>query len=158
MLNNRIILTINYNIKGSFAPIHGSLKTLVTISHPNVESIIDTRDPIDAHSVRAGVALSRWFGYEARRVYALLSETGEDRDNRRLVELMQRKGGFVGFVSVRDWQRWRAHPTADVARTELDKLVKSGWGHWKTHNPGPQGGRPSDVFQLRVEHSDRTDN
>ncbi len=128
------------------------------VSQASGDFHIDTRDPIGADSVLAGVALSRWFGNEARRVYAFLSETGEERDNRRLVELIQRKEGSVGSVSVRDWQRMRSHPTADVARTELDNLVKSGLGQWKNQSPGPQGGRPSDVFQLSVEHSDNTDN
>ena len=35
----------------------------------------------------AGVVLARWFGDEARRVYAILSESDDDREARGLVEL-----------------------------------------------------------------------
>lgn len=50
---------------------------------------------IDAKSIEAGASLSRWFGNEARRVYAILGESSEQRDQRRLIELIQRKGGSV---------------------------------------------------------------
>ena len=37
--------------------------------------------------------LATWFKHEARRVYAMLGETDDDRDQRRLVEWIERKGG-----------------------------------------------------------------
>ncbi|MBL8762229.1 MAG: DUF3987 domain-containing protein, partial [Phycisphaerae bacterium] len=55
------------------------------------------RDParVDEASIAAGVVLARWFGDEARRVYAILSESDDDRETRRLVEWIERKGGTV---------------------------------------------------------------
>ena len=54
-----------------------------------------TSDAVDEASIAAGVALSRWFGHEARRVYAMLAESDDDRDRRRLVDLIRGKGGSV---------------------------------------------------------------
>ena len=50
---------------------------------------IDSADRVDEASVRAGCTLSDWFGHEARRVYGVLGESDEDREDRRLVELIQ---------------------------------------------------------------------
>ncbi len=41
---------------------------------------------VEADSVKAGVTLCRWFAVEARRIYCTLSESAEERDDRRLVE------------------------------------------------------------------------
>ena len=62
------------------------------------------RDParVDEASIAAGVVLARWFGEEARRVYAILSESDDERETRRLVEWIDRKGGTA---SVRDLTR-----------------------------------------------------
>jgi hypothetical protein len=54
-----------------------------------------TPEAADAASITAGVRLSRWFGHEARRVYAMLDESDEARERRRLGELIRRKGGSV---------------------------------------------------------------
>jgi hypothetical protein len=72
----------------------------------------DAVNAIDATSMSAGVTLTRWFGHEARRVYGVLGEADDERDRRRLVELIDAKGGAV---SVRDWQRSRFHQTVDDA-------------------------------------------
>ena len=50
---------------------------------------------MDLESIKAGVTMSRWFGAEARRVYALMGETAEARDQRRYVEWIGRRGGEV---------------------------------------------------------------
>ena len=50
-------------------------------------------DDMDAASMAAGIRLATWFKGEARRVYALLGESDDDRDRRRLVEWIGRKGG-----------------------------------------------------------------
>ena len=55
---------------------------------------------IDAASIEAGATLSRWFCGEARRIYSLFAETNEDRDRRRLVEWIERRGGLVTRRSV----------------------------------------------------------
>ena len=108
---------------------------------------------VDEGSMSAGVALARWFGHEARRVYSMLGESDEDRDRRRLVELIELRGGST---SVRDWQRSRSHETSADAEAELKTLESAGYG---TLGPAPQTGRgrPSKVFTLHPDTTD-TDN
>ncbi len=108
-------------------------------------------EAVDEGSIGTGVTLSRWFGQEARRVYAVLGESEENRGQRRLVELIQRKGGSL---SIRDWQRGRSHKTAGDAEAELGELVKAGYGMWRV--PRQTGaGRPS--AKCFVLASDTTD-
>jgi len=110
------------------------------------DSSLATGSQIDATSVKAGVQLSQWFGNEARRVYAILGESDEQRDQRRLIELIQRKGGSV---TVRDLMRSaRMFPDADVAKQTLDELDKAGYGHWEDPPIGQTGGRPTRRFVL----------
>lgn len=107
-------------------------------------------DHIDEVSIDAGVVLSRWFGHEARRVYAALTESGHGRELRQLAEQIQRLGGVV---SIRDWQRRRSHETASDAEAELAELADAGYGRLKV--PLQTGrGRPSKRFTLA---SDKTD-
>ncbi|MCC7193571.1 MAG: DUF3987 domain-containing protein [Phycisphaeraceae bacterium] len=111
-----------------------------------VDSTLVNADEVDADSIAAGVKLSRWFGNEARRVYAILSESDEDRDQRRLVELIQRKGGTV---TVRELQQTsRLFRTADEIENALDALAKDGMGRWEQQDPGDRGGRPMRFFRL----------
>ncbi len=105
-----------------------------------------TPDAVDEASVAAGVALSRWFGLEARRVYVMMAESDEDRDQRRLVEWIQNRGGSV---TARDLTRnHRAYRSTDDARAALDALVEARYGRWDYPQPGPQGGAPAKRFQL----------
>ena len=99
---------------------------------------------IDQESMEAGIALSRWFAEETRRVYSMLAEGEEDTERRRLVELIGNKGGSV---SVRDWQR-RRHLSSEQAELQLDELVEVGLGRWETVAAGPKGGRMSKQFIL----------
>ena len=82
---------------------------------------------IDAASIAAGVELCRWFGHEAKRVYAILGENEDQRERRRRLELIERRGGEV---SVRDWQRARSHRNAKDTETELTEFETAGWGYW----------------------------
>jgi predicted ArsR family transcriptional regulator len=111
---------------------------------------------VDAQSVAAGVALVRWFGEEARRVYATLGETDEDRDARRLVEWIERKGGTV---TVRDLTRgpreYRNDP--ERAREALSKLVAAGVGRWEVDDHAGGRGRPADRFRLLSRGGDTGD-
>ena len=104
-------------------------------------------DAVDAVSIAAGVELSRWFGNEARRVYAALGESDEDRDRRRLVEWIERHGGGV---TVRELTHglWQYRGKADAAREALEGLAKAGFGRWVPPPPDPNGGRPSPRFEL----------
>lgn len=116
---------------------------------PTLEDV----DEVDAVSVGAGVQLSRWFGREAKRVYAMLSETDEQREDRRLIEWIYRKGGQV---TVRQCQQGhRTYRSRDAACAALERLVQLGHGYWETPTPGPRGGRPSETFVMHGLPSER---
>ena len=111
------------------------------------DSTLADCDVVDETSVTAGVALSRWFGQETRRVYAILSETDADRQRRELVELVQRKGGSI-TTRVLMRSRNRVYPTSDAAEQALNGLVQAGVGRWEDADPTAQGGRPTRRFVL----------
>ena len=101
---------------------------------------------IDAASVAAGVAMTRWFGDEARRLYSMLAESGDDRDTRELVEWIAAQGCAV---TARDLARGpRKFRDTLTATTALCDLVSRGFGHWEFDSPGAEGGRPTDRFRL----------
>ena len=107
---------------------------------------LQSPDAIDAQSIAAAVKLAQWFKNEARRVYAMLSESDAHRDQRRLIEWIERKGGSV---TVRDVQQGnRQYRTACDAEAALAELAKAGCGCWQEAPTTPKGGRPSRVFHL----------
>lgn len=102
---------------------------------------------VDEASIAAGVVLARWFGDEARRVYAILSESDDDRESRRLVEWIERKGGTVTARDLTHGVRaYRNDP--DAAERALSALVEAGIGRWEVDAHGPKGGRPAQRFRL----------
>jgi hypothetical protein len=103
-------------------------------------------DVIDDRSIQAGVELSTWFGHEARRVYSILGESPEQREHRRLVEMIQSRGGTA---TARQVQRSsRRYANAEDAEQALQALVEAGVGVWEDPKPGPAGGRPVRRFVL----------
>ncbi len=111
------------------------------------DSTVVSPGRIDRGSVRSAVTLVEWFKNEIGRVYEVLRESDEDRDRRRLVEWIDRRGGSV---TVRDLthglQQYRN--ATDAARAALDDLVQAKFGRWTHPAPSPRGGRPSPRFQL----------
>jgi hypothetical protein len=92
-----------------------------------------TVSEIDAKSIEAGVSLSRWFGNEARRVYAILGESDEQRDRRRLVELIQRKDGSVTVRNLmRCTQMFAKAEIAEQALNDLSEAMPDGKGGWQS--------------------------
>jgi hypothetical protein len=116
------------------------------------------RDParVDEASIAAGVVLARWFGDEARRVYAILGESDEGRASRRLVEWIARKGGTV---TVRDLTRGPCEYRGDPERAAkaLDELVAAGVAVWVHDDHGPNWGRPADRVWLVSRRGDTGD-
>lgn len=106
------------------------------------------RDParVDEASIAAGVVLARWFGDEARRVYAMLRESEESRENRELVELIQRMGGHTSGREL--VQRSRMFKTVAEANAALSGLVKAGEGSWVTPEQRGRGGPKAERFVL----------
>jgi hypothetical protein len=108
----------------------------------------DRTDPdvLGADSMAAGITLATWFKGEARRAYALLGESDAERDERRLVEWIGRKGGVVSARQVQQGCRWLKQP--GEAEAALNGLVKAGRGRWREVPTTPTGGRPSRTFEL----------
>jgi hypothetical protein len=103
-------------------------------------------DRVDVVSMNAGIVLANWFKHEARRVYAMLDESDAERDQRRLVEWIGRKGGTVTAREVQQGCRWLKEPGA--AEAALDELAKAGRGTWRDVPTTAKGGRPARVFVL----------
>jgi len=106
---------------------------------------LESPDAVDAASMKAGIELAQWFKAEARRVYALLSESDDDRDQRRLAEWIERKGGSVTAREVQ--QGHRQYRTAQDAEATLEELAKAGCGDWEPTPPGRRG-QPTRRFIL----------
>ncbi|RLS36444.1 MAG: DUF3987 domain-containing protein [Planctomycetota bacterium] len=100
---------------------------------------------IDATSMTAAIQLTEWFKHEARRVYAMLSETEAERDQRRLAEWIERKGHPVTPRDVQQGCRWLKEP--GDAEQALQSLVNAGVGTWIS-SPKGQPGQPTRRFQL----------
>ena len=109
------------------------------------DSTLENPDEVDAASIRAGVKLSRWFGNEARRMYAMLSESDEERATRRLAEWIERRGGSVTIREVQQGHR-RFQTTTD-AEAALLALVEANYGSWGPSSLGKRG-RPTRRFML----------
>ena len=106
----------------------------------------DKGEAVDHVSMAAGISLAHWFGREAQRVYAQLQEDDEERDNRELLELIERKGGRITANALRQFSR--QHKPSGEAETALTVLVNTGHGRWASVTHGPQGGRPTREFVL----------
>ena len=111
--------------------------------------------PVELESVKAGVALCKWFAQEARRIYATLTETEGDCNTRKLVEFIRSRGGKM-TVKALQRSNSRKYPTAEAAEAVLEVLVRDGLGAWEDRPAGPQGGRPTRVFILHPT-TDETD-
>jgi hypothetical protein len=96
---------------------------------------------VDAESMQNALTLYRWFKGETARVYAMLDETDEQADTRRLVEWIARHGGNVTPRDVQAGCRWLRAP--GEAEAALDALVKCGAARWQFSDSTPQGGRPT---------------
>jgi hypothetical protein len=93
--------------------------------------------PIDALSMRAGIALARWFWAESRRVYAILGESAADRDRRKLLEFLRRYHKPLTANTLRQHRGG----TVDEAEAALVDLVSSGLGRWEESPPNRTGPR-----------------
>ena len=103
-------------------------------------------DVVDLAGMNAGIALAKWFKHEALRVYAILDESDTERDERRLLDWIGRKGGPVTAREVQQGCRWLKDPGA--AETALDELAKTSHGTWQGTPTTATGGRPARVFML----------
>ena len=107
---------------------------------------LERPDAIDADSMKAGIVLAEWFKAEARRVYPLLSESDDDREDRQLADWIERKGGSTTIRKLQ--QGRRKYKLSGQAEAALSELVSGGWGEWHDIPSGSKGGRPSREFRL----------
>ena len=90
-------------------------------------------DVVDLDSITTGITLVKWFKGEARRIYSMLGETDDARDQRRLVEWIECKGGSVTARKIQLGHR--QYQTADEADSVLTELAKAGYGKWEPMPP-----------------------
>lgn len=143
-LSERQAAAPNNRIKAVLSKIEGGAARLALIC----QLIHDQRSAsIDPEAMSSGVALAKWFADEAERIYAMWSETPEQRQTRGLLEFIQGRGGSV---TVRDLQRGprQFRVSADEARGQLGALVVAGLGNWERPAPGAKGGHPIEAFRL----------
>ncbi|TWT86242.1 hypothetical protein Mal64_37810 [Pseudobythopirellula maris] len=84
---------------------------------------------IDGDSVDRAITLVEWFAHEASRVYSLRGESAGDRETRRLVEWIERRGGEAAPRDVQAGCRWLRTPGA--AEGALTALAEEGLGEWR---------------------------
>jgi hypothetical protein len=112
--------------------------------------------PVTEASAKAGIELARWFAAEAVRVYAMLHETQEERERRKLVEWIAAHGGRV---TVRQLQKSNHHkwPSSVLAEIALEALVQAGLGRWEEAPARAGGERATKWFVLTLQASDTSD-
>jgi hypothetical protein len=113
------------------------------------------RDPnaevVTGKTMQAACDLARWFGHEAVRIYASLAETGEQREQRKLIEFIESRGGVVTVREVTHYC-WSYKGRKEEAEQALSALVKTGRGRWQDIRPDGRG-RPTRRFQLQASPS-----
>ena len=96
----------------------------------------------DLVSMERGIALARWFAYEAQRVVTCLSLKAQLHDELEVMEWLRRRGGPA---TPRDLCRSnsRKYPTMESAIKVFEGLVGAGLTNWVPQQAGPRGGRPT---------------
>jgi hypothetical protein len=110
------------------------------------DSTIDTPDAVDAASIAAGTALADWYRHEARRVYAVLKESDDASERRKVVDLVRERGGRITARNLATFHRPFRGRTA-AAEECLSALVRAGAGRWEWLRQD-RGGRPTREFVL----------
>jgi hypothetical protein len=138
-------------LSAAWSKLEGYAARLALVVHCIRQASGEAVDPwrCDDNSMAAGIALAEWFGHEAKRVYGVLCESTEDRDRRRLVELVQAKGGQA---TVRELSRSsRLYASAAQWEAALNRVAEAGLGRWHNPKPGAAGGHPARVFMLLTQ-------
>jgi hypothetical protein len=108
------------------------------------------RSGVQEEHILAGIALARWYGREAARVYDSCETTAE-RERRELLEDIRKNGGSITVREMRDKRRrWRLPETAELA---LRALERDGCGTLQHVDAGPEGGRATLRFTLNPEEA-----
>jgi len=100
---------------------------------------------IDLSSVENAITLVRWFAGEAERVYAMIDESEDESELRRVREWIEGRGGTATARELSQGIRAYRSQT-DQARAALERLIDRGEGYWVVDSARP--GRPSDRMRL----------
>src|SRR5262249_15695781 len=92
-------MTLGQDLAAPWSKLEGYAARLALLIHcirfAAADPTLEDPGQVDDVSMEAGIKLSDWFGNEAKRVYAMLSETQEEADQRELIELIKRHGGDI---------------------------------------------------------------
>ena len=102
---------------------------LALIVHLVRSSLDPSLTRVDAESIQAGIAMSDWFGYEAVRAFGLMTESDENREQRKLIEWISAQGGVVTVRDVTHGPR-RHRGDTEAAEQSLNALSDAGLGSW----------------------------
>lgn len=100
---------------------------------------------VDERSVEAGIELARWFGDEAKRIYAMMSESEQAQSQRELIELIQWHGGTITARELMHASR-QYRDDVELAEKALLELKQAGHGDWEVIQA--ERGRPKRMFHL----------
>jgi hypothetical protein len=142
-------LSADEELAAAFAKLEGYAARFALV-HSVVTQVVsgtNARQAVDRPSVEAGIALARWFADEARRIYAALSESEEERTTRRLLDFIRAHDGRVTARMVQRSNQ-RRYPTAEHAELALTALTPL-WGSWAEQPSSTKGGQPTRLFVLR---------
>jgi hypothetical protein len=117
-------------------------------------SLKDT-EPIGLNSIEAGIQFARWCANELDRVYRVLKESPEEKDTRKLLDLVNRLSGrHGGRVTVKLLQRSnsRKYLSRDAAAADLERLAGCGLGYWENGPIPLKGGKRAQYFVISPDH------
>lgn len=150
--HNAEALTMNGDLAAEWSKLEEIPLRLSLIFH-YVENITESRipDQVSAETMLNAIELAEWFKNESKRVYRLfgsedgIEETPQQKQQKRLIRFVRRKGGSVKPRDVQ--QGMKCFASAADAEAALNDLVSDGVGEWVS-KPTKNPGRPSMVFQL----------
>lgn len=150
--------SVEGDLAAAFAKLEAYAARLSLLHHVVTCAGLDVDDrqfEIGIKSMEAGITLAMWFAHEARRIYATLAESDDERDLRRQVEWIKGRGGRT---TAKELQRSnnRKYRSAEEAEAALNRLVSAGAGEWRERPTSEKGGRPTRDFTLTIPH-DETD-
>lgn len=139
------------DLAAAWSKLEGATARLALVLHL-VENPAEHSGPITLEAMRRAIRLTDWFKHETRRVYGLMAESDQQRDNRVLLERIQNNGGSITPREMqRGSRRWK---TSDAAEQDLEELKDAGLGSWTVNPPTGKGGRPGRVFHLASDDDD----
>ena len=122
---------------------------LTHVSHSNPAP--DAHRYVDDVSMRDAINLTEWFKHEIRRVYAMLSESPEEKDDRKLLHWLRKTNKPVTAREVQRSCRWLKE--SGKAEESLRRLVKKGSVSQQQSNAGERG-QPTRYYQLETQAKD----